>query len=77
MIGENILEIHTDALNEKDCVVIVDDLLATGGTVSAAVELCESIGAKVLGALFMIELDGLNGSENCGTKTHSLLNYPA
>lgn len=75
--GENILEIHTDALNENDCVVIVDDLLATGGTVSASVELCESIGATVLGALFMIELEGLNGSENCGTETHSLLNYPA
>ncbi len=75
--GENILEIHSDALNENDCVVIVDDLLATGGTVSASVKLCESIGAKVLGGVFMIELDGLNGSENCGIETHSLLNYPA
>jgi len=75
--GENILEIHKDALDEKDSVVIVDDLLATGGTVSASIDLCEGIGASVLGAMFMIELDGLDGSKNTGTKTHALLNYPA
>ena len=75
--GENVLEIHKDALDENDCVVIVDDLLATGGTVAASIDLCEGIGATVLGAMFMIELDGLDGSKNTGTKTHALLNYPA
>ena len=75
--GENILEIHKDALGENDSVVIVDDLLATGGTIAASVKLCESGGATVLGAVFMIELDGLNGSEKCGVQTHALLNYPA
>ena len=75
--GENVLEIHKDALSEGNRVVIVDDLLATGGTVAASVRLCESIGASVIGGLFMIELDGLNGTENAGIETHSLLNYPA
>lgn len=75
--GENILEIHKDALTEDDRVIIVDDLLATGGTVAASVELCQRIGAHILGGVFMIELDGLNGSENSGIETHALLNYPA
>ena len=75
--GENVLEIHKDALTEGDRVVIVDDLLATGGTVAASVRLCESTGASVKGGLFMIELDGLNGTINAGIDTHSLLNYPA
>ena len=75
--GENILEIHKDALSEDDRVVIVDDLLATGGTVTASVQLCQRIGASVLGGIFLIELDGLNGSENSGIETHALLNYPA
>ena len=75
--GENVLEIHKDALTEGDRVVIVDDLLATGGTVAASVRLCESTGASVIGGLFMIELDGLNGTINAGIDTHSLLNYPA
>ena len=75
--GENVLEIHKDALTEGDRIVIVDDLLATGGTVAASVRLCESTGASVIGGLFMIELDGLNGNINAGIDTHSLLNYPA
>ena len=75
--GENVLEIHKDALTEGDRVVIVDDLLATGGTVAASVRLCESTGASVIGGLFMIELDGLNGTITAGIDTHSLLNYPA
>ena len=57
--------------------MIVDDLLATGGTVAASVHLCETIGSSVIGGLFMIELDGLNGTVNAGIETHALLNYPA
>ena len=75
--GENVLEIHKDALTEGDRVVIVDDLLATGGTVAASVHLCETIGSSVIGGLFMVELDGLNGTVNAGIETHALLNYPA
>jgi len=75
--GENVLEIHKDALTQDDRVVIVDDLLATGGTVSASAQLCQKIGASVSGGIFLIELDGLNGSALAGIPTHSLLNYPA
>jgi len=75
--GENILEIHKDALTEDDSVVIVDDLLATGGTVAASVQLCESIGASVLGGVFLIELNGLNGRVGAGIDSYALLNYPA
>ena len=75
--GQNILEIHKDALNDGDRVVIVDDLLATGGTVAASAQLCQRLEASVLGGIFLIELDGLNGSKMSGIETHSLMNYPA
>lgn len=75
--GTNTLEIHTDAIGEGDRVVILDDLLATGGTVAATVGLCRDLGASVLGAMFLIELEGLGGSEKIGIDTHSLLSFPA
>ena len=57
--GTNTLEIHTDAIKQGDRVVILDDLLATGGTVAATVGLCRGLGASVEGAMFLIELEGL------------------
>ena len=75
--GTNTLEIHTDAIGQGDRVVILDDLLATGGTVAATVGLCRDLGASVLGAMFLIELEGLGGSEKIGIDTHSLLSFPA
>ena len=75
--GTNTLEIHTDAIGEGDRGVILDDLLATGGTVAATVGLCRALGASVLGAMFLIELEGLGGSEKIGIDTHSLLSFPA
>ena len=75
--GTNTLEIHTDSLGVGDRVVILDDLLATGGTVAATVGLCRGLGASVEGAMFLIELDGLGGSAKTGVDTHSLLNFPA
>jgi len=76
--GSNILEIHNDAITSGQKVVIVDDLLATGGTISACSKLCEDSGAVVLGALFLIELEGLGAREAIHpTKAHSLLQYPA
>ena len=75
--GSNVLEIHADALGSDDRVVILDDLLATGGTVAATANLCKRLGADVLGAMFLIELEGLNGAENTGIDTHSLLSFPA
>ena len=59
--GEEILEIHQDAVKRGEKVVIVDDLLATGGTAAAAAKLVESIGGQVAKLAFVIELGFLNG----------------
>ncbi|HOW87131.1 MAG TPA: adenine phosphoribosyltransferase [Candidatus Omnitrophota bacterium] len=59
--GQEILEIHQDAVKPGEKVVIVDDLLATGGTAAAAAKLVESIGGKVVKAAFVIELGFLGG----------------
>lgn len=61
--GTDILSIHVDALKKGQRVLIVDDLLATGGTVAATVELVEKLGAIVVGAAFFIELEDLKGIE--------------
>ena len=74
--GEDTLEIHADALKPGQRVVIVDDLLATGGTAVATARLVEQLEAKVLGALFLIELTGLGGRERLeGYPVESLLRY--
>ena len=75
--GTNTLEIHTDAIKQGDRVVILDDLLATGGTVGATVDLCRGLGASVEGAMFLIELEGLGGSAKIGVASHTLLTFPA
>ena len=59
--GKDRLEIHTDALERGEKVLIVDDLLATGGTASATRRLAERLGAEVVGAGFLVELGFLNG----------------
>ena len=59
--GTDTLEIHDDAVREGQRVLIVDDLLATGGTASATVGLIRGLGANVVGLQFLIELVGLNG----------------
>ena len=61
--GEDELQMHVDAIHEGDRVLIVDDLLATGGTVDAIVRLVESRKAKVVGIAFVIELEDLKGRE--------------
>lgn len=74
--GTNTLEIHRDAINRGQRVVIVDDLLATGGTALATVSLAESLGAKVVGCGFVVELDFLKGREKLGKyNVFSLLRY--
>ena len=74
--GTDALEIHKDALNPGDRVVIIDDLLATGGTAEAACELVSKSGAKVAGVLVMIELSFLNGVERLKKyDVHSLIRY--
>jgi len=61
--GENTVEVHRDAIESGERVIIVDDLLATGGTISAAVELVTALGAKLEGIEVLIELSALNGRE--------------
>lgn len=74
--GEAVVEMHIDAVKPGERVVIMDDLLATGGTAGAAVQLLERIGAKVVAAVFLIELGFLEGRKALGTtKVDSLLTY--
>jgi len=74
--GKNTLEIHRDAINRGQRVIIVDDLLATGGTAEATVSLAESLGAKVVGCGFVVELDFLKGREKLAKcNVFSLLHY--
>lgn len=74
--GSAALEVHTDALRPGDRVLLVDDLLATGGTARASCELVESLGADIVGCAFVIELDGLAGREKLHPyRIHSLLHY--
>lgn len=64
--GTDSLEVHTDALVPGDVVLIVDDVLATGGTAAAKAALVEKMGAKVAGFAFLLELDFLAGREKLG-----------
>lgn len=59
--GTDKLEIHNDAVNDGDAVLIVDDVLATGGTAQAACELVKLVGGSIAGCLFLLELGFLNG----------------
>jgi len=62
------IEIHEDAIEPSQKVLVIDDLLATGGTVKANVELIEKLGGKVVGVGFLIELDYLHGRKALGDK---------
>ncbi|MGE3798423.1 MAG: adenine phosphoribosyltransferase [Thermomicrobiales bacterium] len=61
--GENTVEVHRDAIERGDRVIIVDDLLATGGTIKAAIDLVTQLGAKLEGIEVLIELSALKGRE--------------
>lgn len=72
----NILEMHKDAIKSGEKVLIVDDVLATGGTMEATCKLIEKLGGKILGIAFLVELDYLKGSKKLkGYPIHSLIHY--
>lgn len=74
--GTDTLEIHKDAIGNGHRVIIADDLLATGGTAKAVVDLVERLGGTVAGLAFVVELNFLNGRERLdGYKVSSLLKY--
>jgi adenine phosphoribosyltransferase len=74
--GTDCLEIHNDAVRNGQRVLIVDDLLATGGTAKATVNLVKQLGGRVQGVAFLIELVALNGrSKLQGENIHSILKY--
>lgn len=71
--GKDIIEIHQDALTKDDRVLLVDDLLATGGTISAAIKLINKLGAKIEMCAFMCELEFLKGKEKLSVPSKSLI----
>lgn len=74
--GTDSLEMHQDALVAGDRVIIIDDLIATGGTAAASIELCKRRGAFVVGCGFVVELEFLKGRAKLGdTPVLSLLSY--
>jgi len=74
--GEAHLEVHRDAVSPGERVLLVDDLLATGGTAGAALELLREVGAEVVAAAFLIELTELGGRAHLpGVETVALLEY--
>jgi len=74
--GSNTLEIHRDAIQPGDRVLIVDDLLATGGTVKGTIELVERLKGEVVGLAFLVELDFLKGRDRLeGRRVTSAITY--
>lgn len=77
--GKDTLEIHKDSIKPEDNVLVIDDLLATGGTVEATVKMIKQLGAKIVDAAFIISLPDLGGVkrlESEGIHSFSLLEFP-
>jgi len=77
--GKSTLEIHKDSISSKEKIIVIDDLIATGGTAEAAAKLIEKSGGKVSGFIFVINLFDLGGKkliENKGYKSFSLIDFP-
>lgn len=74
--GQDTLQVHADALGAGARVIVLDDVLATGGTAGAKVQLVERLGGTVVGALFVVELSFLHGRDRLdGTDVHALIAY--
>ena len=69
------LEVHVDAIKPGQRVLVVDDLLATGGTAAATVELVEKLGGVVVACVFLVELDFLNGRDKINAPVKALIHY--
>ncbi|MDO5402133.1 MAG: adenine phosphoribosyltransferase [Eubacteriales bacterium] len=75
--GTATIEIHKDAIKKGQKVVIVDDLIATGGTIEAIIKLVEELGGEVAGIAFLMELEGLKGRDKLkGYRVESVIKYP-
>ena len=77
--GKATIEVHKDSINKNDSVLIIDDLIATGGTAEAAAKLVEKSGGKVAGFIFVINLFDLGGVKNLeskGYQVRSLIKFP-
>jgi adenine phosphoribosyltransferase len=75
--GTDLLEIHRDAIHPGEQVLIVDDVLATGGTAAATLRLAERLGGEVVGFAFFIELQFLHGRQRLdGREVHAVVEYP-
>ena len=74
--GQDALEVHVDAFGPKDRVLVIDDVLATGGTAQACAELIAMLGAEVSAFAFVLELVGLNGRSKLAAPVSSVLTYP-
>ena len=77
--GKAIMEIHKDSIEQNDSVLLIDDLIATGGTAGAAAKLIEISQGKIAGFIFVINLFDLNGRDNLikkGYKVESLIEFP-
>lgn len=74
--GSECLEVHIDALTEHDRVLVVDDVLATGGTAAASCELIRKFDAEIVACAFVVELDAIGGRQQLSAyRVHSLLHY--
>lgn len=73
--GTDTIQIQADAIQTGQKVVIIDDLLATGGTLEASIKLCQKVGGEVIGCGVVIELDFLNGRNNLSAPCKSLVHY--
>ena len=77
--GKATIEVHKDSINKDESVLIIDDLIATGGTAEAAAKLIELSGGKVSSFIFVINLFDLNGCNNLinkGYKVENLIEFP-
>ena len=75
--GTATIEMHKDSIKKGQKVVIIDDLIATGGTIEAIIKLVEQLGGEIVKIVFLMELEGLNGREKLkGYDVASVIQYP-